>query len=182
MDPIEILMNEHRRIESVMDALEVYAAKVANNADAPTEDLALFVRFLREYADAHHHAKEEDILFVAMGEAGIPTDGGPIGVMLREHDIGRALVDRLAAVAETKDWDDAARGEVLEAASGFTGVLRGHIQKEDNILYPMARVHVEEGAFRAVAQAVAAAEDSGAARAVEMITIADDLVRRYPAR
>src|SRR5680860_1354935 len=56
------------------------------------DDVQAAIDFIREYADRSHHAKEEDLLFPAMGEAGFPPEGGPVAVMLDEHDEGRAYV------------------------------------------------------------------------------------------
>ena len=64
-------------------------------------DLDDAMDFIKTFADSCHHAKEEDLLFPAMGEAGFPSRGGPVGVMLMEHEQGRAgdlaLVERLLA-------------------------------------------------------------------------------------
>jgi len=120
-DPIELLMEEHRLIERVLDAL-----------DARTAEPARFVAFLGEFADGQHHGKEEEILFRAMIEAGVPQKAGPIAVMLHEHDLGRALMDELATATT---WTPEGR----RAALNYSALLRQHIQKEDRILYPMAK-------------------------------------------
>ena len=100
MDAIETLMSEHRTIEEVLDALEGFAEGVRRKGTTERDELRGFVTFLREFADAHHHAKEEDILFRTMVEHGFPRDGGPILVMLHEHDQGRALIAAMAAKLE----------------------------------------------------------------------------------
>jgi hemerythrin-like domain-containing protein len=139
MDAIETLMNEHRLIESVLDALVAFADEVRRKTTDDKEELGRFVAFIREFADACHHGKEEDILFAAMIEAGFPRQGGPIAVMLFEHDQGRALVRQLAALSQQEaPWSADDRQRVAEAAYGFSQLLHGHIHKEDAILYPMA--------------------------------------------
>jgi hemerythrin-like domain-containing protein len=56
--------------------------------------------FIRHFADECHHFKEEQVLFPAMEEHGIPKEGGPIGMMLIEHEEGRGYVrDMAAAIA-----------------------------------------------------------------------------------
>jgi hemerythrin-like domain-containing protein len=121
VDPIELLMEEHRLIERVLDAL-----------DARVAEPARFVAFFGEFADGQHHGKEEEILFRAMIEAGVPERAGPIAVMLHEHDLGRTLMNELAAATS---WTP----EAEHAARSYSALLRQHIQKEDRILYPMAR-------------------------------------------
>ena len=139
MDAIETLMNEHRLIERALDALVSFADEVRRKTTDDKEELGRFVTFIREFADACHHGKEEAILFAAMVEAGFPRNGGPIAVMLFEHDQGRALVRKLAALAQQESpWSADDRQRVAEAAYGFSQLLHSHIHKEDAILYPMA--------------------------------------------
>jgi hemerythrin-like domain-containing protein len=138
MDAIETLMSEHRLILRALGALEAFAEEVRLGGGDQAE-LGRFVTFLREYADGLHHAKEEEILFTAMVEAGFPRQSGPVGVMLAEHDAGRRHVAELAGLAaHTGAWGGPERDGVLRAAGAFAALLRAHIQKEDTILYPLA--------------------------------------------
>ena len=96
------------------------------------------IEFFTNFVDRCHHTKEEKHLFVKMEERGIPHDG-PIGVMLDEHDQGRRLVaamrERLsAALALSEAATEALKADLV----AYARLLRSHIDKEDNILYPMA--------------------------------------------
>jgi hemerythrin-like domain-containing protein len=155
MDAIETLMNEHRNIERAIDALVAFAAQARRGrTDDERERLGRFVEFIREYADRQHHGKEEDILFAAMVEVGFPRQGGPIAVMLHEHDTGRALVAELAGLARPgAPWSDEDRVRLADAAIGYGNLLRSHIHKEDAILYPMAEQRLPEAVARRVDEA-----------------------------
>ena len=108
-------------------------------------ELARFVSFIRGFADAYHHGKEEDILFVAMVEHGFPREVGPIPVMLREHDLGRSLVSVLDGLAQqSTTWSEQDRATLARTVREFSTLLRQHIQKEDQILYPMADTRLPE--------------------------------------
>jgi len=138
MEAIETMMSEHRLILRALAALEAFA-EVVRLGGGDQAELGRFVTFLREYADAFHHAKEEGVLFEAMVEAGFPRQSGPVGVMLLEHDAGRRHVVVLAGLAGLAGpWGEAERVRLVSAAQSFAGLLRAHIQKEDGILYPMA--------------------------------------------
>jgi hemerythrin-like domain-containing protein len=164
MDAIETLMAEHQQILGAIAALEGFAGEVLHGGGDPAE-LAQFVTFIREFADAHHHAKEEDLLFVAMVEAGFPRDSGPIGVMLHDHAVGRQHVGVLAEVARAPSpWTAADRERLHAAALGYASLLRAHIQKEDGILYPMAEARLP-AALRARVDEGAAAHDARQAAA-----------------
>jgi hemerythrin-like domain-containing protein len=74
-----------------------------------------------------------------MEAAGVPKKGGPIGVMLEEHEEGRRLTGGMRAAAEKlAAGDEAARDEVQRNALGYVDLLRQHIMKEDSVLFPMA--------------------------------------------
>jgi hemerythrin-like domain-containing protein len=182
MDAIETLMNEHRVIERVLDGLVAFAAEVGRKGTTEKEELSRFVTFIREFADACHHGKEEDILFATMVEHGFPRNGGPIAVMLREHDQGRGLVQILRErSASGAPWSDGDRHDIAEVAAAFADLLRAHIHKEDAILYPMAEQHLSPEVMGEVGEACERYEqDESRAGAHERLhALADELVRRY---
>ena len=104
------------------------------------------VDFIRNYADRFHHAKEEDVLFLELIRNGMPEKQSPIEAMLIEHDQGRAHVLAMAEAAQKAIDGEAGQGPVIaEHARGYAALLRGHIEKEDDILYPLAeRILPEE--------------------------------------
>jgi hemerythrin-like domain-containing protein len=133
------LRSEHQNILAVIACLRAAcgAARTGDGFDSDT--FRQGVDFIRNYADGWHHAKEEVHLFPALEAAGMPREGGPVGVMLHEHEIGRslvaAIVEHLDAAAE---GDDSAQAKVVDNALGYADLLEGHIQKEDGILFEMA--------------------------------------------
>ena|ERR1051326_4974126 len=141
MHPTEILSQEHRVIEQMLDALEQQIRAGAGEGPFSRRFFEEALDFFRNFADGCHHAKEENLLFPRMKERGVPENGGPIGVMLAEHDEGRAY---LRGVRENLDaagrGDSAARERVLANAAEYIDLLRRHIQKEDQILFRMARM------------------------------------------
>src|SRR5512137_1052010 len=98
MKPTEQLKEEHREIELMLKILEKACKKLESGEKVSPEHLEKIVEFIRVFVDKCHHAKEEDQLFPAMEEAGIPKQGGPIGVMLLEHDMGRESVREMSEV------------------------------------------------------------------------------------
>jgi hemerythrin-like domain-containing protein len=136
---IEVLMNEHRLIEQVLGSLETFASGVEGGLAPERPLLADYGAFFRGFADACHHAKEEDILFQRMIERGFSRESGPVAVMLHEHKVGRGHVSALRQAGDGSGPLTAVQTQlVLENAGAFIPLLRAHIQKEDRILYPMA--------------------------------------------
>ena len=137
--PITILMNEHRLIEKALGSLETCVVEIEGGLSFERAFARDYAEFLRGYADAWHHGKEEDILFRRMVERGFSTEAGPVAVMLAEHRQGRAFVSAIhGAGLGTGEVTSAEKSAFLTGARGFIPLLRGHIQKEDNILYPMS--------------------------------------------
>jgi len=149
MEATEILMEEHRVIERVLASLEVAAGRL--DAGEPVKP-AVFIKaadFIKGFADGCHHKKEEGVLFPAMQAAGVPSEGGPISVMLAEHEQGRRLTAGMRSAAERLAAGETSASEaVVMNALQYVALLRGHIAKEDNVLFPMAD-RVIEGPARA---------------------------------
>ena len=180
MECIELLVMEHRRIERVLDALGAWAIKAAAGELQAQRDTADFVRFLREFADDHHHGKEEQLLFVAMQEAGMPADAGPIAVMLHEHDEGRALVKVLAdAAGQSVPWAPDIAQRAAQAGQMFGALLRAHIHKEDCVLYPIAEQLLDDDALDQLDADADAHEEQHAARRAELELLGERLAQAY---
>ncbi|HEX9093595.1 MAG TPA: hemerythrin domain-containing protein [Coriobacteriia bacterium] len=130
------LRSEHGgvgRMLRIMDAMARRAGAGGRVADA---DLTRSLEFLRVFVDSCHHGKEEDLLFPAMRAAGL-TDVEPvIQQLLAEHELGRAAVRRIAALAEsTADGEGA---ELAEALVAYTAPLRAHIPLEERSCFDRA--------------------------------------------
>jgi hemerythrin-like domain-containing protein len=139
MQATEILMQEHRVIEQVLDSLQAATLAVENGSSVRPAFFIDAADFIRGFADGCHHHKEEGVLFRMMESHGLPTQGGPVGMMLHEHELGRKYTRGMRVAAEKwEQGDESARAEVVANASAYVALLRQHIQKEDHILFPMA--------------------------------------------
>jgi hemerythrin-like domain-containing protein len=137
--PIDTLMEEHRVIERVLEALEAYTGRIERGEEVDRARVAEFAAFLRDFADTCHHGKEEEILFKRLVELGFPREHGPVGMMLFEHGLGREHVAAIAAVGQgSGPVTGEERQSLLAHAREYVPLLRQHILKEDRVLYPMA--------------------------------------------
>lgn len=152
-DPIHMLMEEHRIIEKVLHAMGIVAARLKAAHDVPPALLEDAIEFVRNFADRCHHGKEEGHLFPALEAEGLPSEGGPVGMMLAEHDSGRAYVRGLVeAVNRYKAGDKEARSAMLVNMEGYVELLKQHIWKEDNVLFRMASQVLSEQRQRQLAK------------------------------
>lgn len=145
MKSTEMLKKEHKAIKLMLKILGNVCNKLDNREKVNVEHLEKIVNFIKIFADKCHHGKEENLLFVAMEEAGIPKEGGPIGVMLEEHEIGRGYVREMGeAINKYKSGDKNSSREIVKNAREYIELLTQHIDKEDNILYTMADMHLTD--------------------------------------
>jgi len=99
------------------------------------------IDFIKNYADKHHHGKEELKLFNKMvqhlGPAAqkLVTNG-----MLVEHDMGRFYIQQLQeAVKDYQNGNTEAVLDIIANSISYTHLLDRHIQKENDIVYPFAQ-------------------------------------------
>jgi hemerythrin-like domain-containing protein len=146
--PIARLLDDHRVILRALDLLETAASRSPDDAP-PAAWWDALIAWLRAFADANHHGKEERCLFPALARAGWPSNSGPVAVMLEEHDDGRGLLRAMESA------DGAAR---TRAARDYVWLLREHIDKENAVLFPLADTALDESARERLDGELAAVE------------------------
>jgi len=146
MDAIELMMEEHKYILRMLKVVRKVCFKVFKGADINYEDFNLIIDFIKNYADGHHHNKEEIMLFNRMVE-----NLGALGEktikygMLVEHDMGRLYVQNLIeALKKVKSGDEEAKLDVIANAVSYTELLQRHIDKEDNVIYKFAKRELKD--------------------------------------
>jgi hemerythrin-like domain-containing protein len=137
MLPTDDLMNEHRVIQRMLGILTQASKRLENGQDVDSEFYVDAVDFLKNFADKCHHTKEEKLLFEKMMERGVSGEVGPIAVMMREHQDGRAHVKSLDKLSKG-NMSKATREGLIKSSRAYVDLLSKHIQKEDNVLYPLA--------------------------------------------
>ena len=94
-----------------------------------------------------HHAREEQVLFPLLRDRGLE---GPPAVMEKEHEGLRALKHRLHdhaqdALNAADPSENSSRWRTVQRdGAQLVDLLRQHIDKENNILYPMALQAIPE--------------------------------------
>jgi hemerythrin-like domain-containing protein len=135
--PTQVLRDEHQWILAVAEALEGFLGAPPDAMDFDAVEKC--VTFIRLFADACHHGKEEDLLFPVLEERGMARDSGPIAVMLHEHRLGREAAAAMRnALPGAREGDESDRLRLVHAGRGYIDLIRGHIGKEDHVLFNMA--------------------------------------------
>lgn len=139
MKPTQELMAEHNAVLVALQLLEKVEAALAAKIEQSPEHLGQLLDFLKGFVDRCHHGKEEDVLFPELERRGVKREGGPIGVMLMEHDVGRGHVRALSdGLDRLRRGEADAVAAIRESARAYRDLLRAHIHKENNVLFPMA--------------------------------------------
>jgi hemerythrin-like domain-containing protein len=139
MKATQVLSEEHRVILRVIAALETAANRLESGQPVPPGFFQEAADFIVGFADGCHHRKEEGVLFKALTDNGVPMQGGPVGVMLYEHEQGRAFTRKMREAAQNMEAGEAAAASaVIANARSYAALLRQHISNEDNVLFPMA--------------------------------------------
>jgi hemerythrin-like domain-containing protein len=182
MKPTEILKSEHRVIEQMLDCLEVIADQACINGALDEQAAGDAIDFFRHFADECHHGKEEAHLFPMLEERGFHPENGPTGVMRTEHNVGRMHLRQMEAnVPGAAAGDADALSRFAEEVWAFVKLLREHIQKEDQRLFPMADRALTATDQRALLERFEKVEhhDLGAGTHERYIALADSLAEKF---
>ena len=132
MKSTDFLIQEHKIILRALNVLDAMSASIEKTETCELADVDKILDFLRWFADAHHQAKEETILFPALKLAAA-SQGRPVDHMVLEHSQERSLVEEME-----KDLRLANLTEFVTCANVLSSTLRNHIYKEDRILFETA--------------------------------------------
>jgi hemerythrin-like domain-containing protein len=133
MKATDVLTDEHRIIEQVLNCLEEVADRYDAGEEFDRTSALEALDFFLTFADRCHHGKEERHLFPLLEARGLRRDDGPTGVMLHEHEEGRRLTAAMLGAVER-----GAPREFVRHTRAYLKLLREHIRKEDQCLFPMA--------------------------------------------
>ena len=154
MNPIEELKAEHEGIKIALDILRRIAAGIDEpGSEVDLQDVSQLIDFYKIFVDTCHHGKEEELLFPALEEIGVSRNGGPIGVMLSEHDIGRMHVRGLEKMLREKSKGNGGFAkDFREKSEEYIQLLLSHIEKENLVLFRIADQNLSSGKKQEIAK------------------------------
>ncbi len=160
-DPIVQLVEDHRRFLARLREFQPQVREIARRG-APDSGAVAAVRsfadFLARDVDRLHGRKEEQGLFPTL-ESLLPAEGGPVGLLIQEHEELRGQQRAIGRAADRLESDPHA-AEVVQSLSVSEGEVRhlltDHISKEDTMLFPMAREILTERQLAEIAEVFAA--------------------------
>ncbi|AGB41169.1 hypothetical protein Halha_1222 [Halobacteroides halobius DSM 5150] len=154
MNVIELLRDEHDNIKRVLVVMRKLCIKILKQDQVEFDAFSDAIDFVRNYADKHHHGKEEDILFAMISDhLDDDIEKDPVEAMLSEHDLGRYFIGNLeSALDSVKEGKENAKVDIIANAIAYADLLAGHIYKEDNIIYSYAEEELSQDSLQKVHQ------------------------------
>ncbi len=137
MDGIQLMIEEHKTIKRMLEVIRSFCLRILDGKEVDGEDVFKMIDFVRNYADKHHHGKEEDLLFKFMTEElGSTAEKLVRNGMLVEHDLGRLYMRELEEATEKMiKGDEEAKVDVIGHGMSYYHLLQRHIDKEDGMVY-----------------------------------------------
>ena len=141
MNSLDLMVFEHANIKRMLKLVRMFCYKLYNREDVDFNDIDKMMDFIKNYADKHHHGKEELKLFNRMVEhLGVAAQKLVNNGILVEHDMGRFYMQELKiALDDYKNGNDEAVLDVIANAISYTHLLDRHIQKENDLVYPFEK-------------------------------------------
>lgn len=183
MNSIELMIDEHKYIKRMLKVVRKACFGVLKGEEINYEDFNLMIDFIRNYADKHHHGKEEKFLFKEMqnhlGSIGnnLITHG-----MLVEHDLGRLFIgDLVEALERVKNGDEESKLDVIANAIGYTHLLTRHIAKEDEVVYTFGGNKLSEEIINDINQKTVDYEKAAESNGIQSkyINLVESLENKY---
>jgi hemerythrin-like domain-containing protein len=166
----------------MLEVTEEVSKLLEKGGSIDTRTLSSLLEFFRVFADQCHHGKEEEILFPALEGKGMPRHGGPVGVMLEEHERGRDLIREMGEATDSfRERDTGSGRRWAKAASGYISLLREHISKENNILFVIAEKMLNDSEQANLAAAFDRLEEEkiGSGTHERLHTVMDELSAQF---
>ncbi len=159
---IELLVEEHKNIYALTEYLNRTCCAILEGAAVDVKEFRECIDFVRNYADKHHHGKEEQILFQFMLEKNDPAAEKLVrNGMLVEHDLARYHVGELdkALTRYEKNPTSEVKLDILTHAASYADLLQRHINKENDVCYTYAERLLSEESKTLVDQQTRAFEE-----------------------
>lgn len=96
MNPVTILIEEHKTIQKMVEILKLLADDPALIVKLGPGYFDKIIDFFKTYADRCHHGKEENILFRKLDKKNLRLeDKNLLSELLEEHQIARGVLEEL---------------------------------------------------------------------------------------
>jgi len=152
MKPIVPLKTEHGFIDQMIKLARDETLRIATKDEFNPAFIDMLVDFLRTYADATHHGKEEDILFRDLKDKDLlAEDRRLMDELVQEHIEAREMVGEVVDAKElVLEGDREAIETLVRKLAGLIELYPEHISKEDDVFFPASMAYFTASEQRAM--------------------------------
>lgn len=152
MNTLQLMIDEHKNIKRMLKVMRKASFNILKGDAIDFGDFYEMIDFVRNYADRHHHGKEENMLFNRMlDELGAVAEKLIRHGMFVEHDLGRLYMKDLeVALNKVREGDEEAKIDIIANAVSYTNLLNRHIDKEDSVVYTFAEKNLSAESLAAI--------------------------------
>ena len=184
MYSIELMVKEHENILKLIEIVKNACCQILDGGEVNTDDFEKMILFARNYADKHHHGKEELILFSKMTEhLGAIAEKLVNFGMLVEHDLGRLHMSELETSLNNYKEDPKTiyKLGIIAGATGYANLLTRHIDKENNAVFTYAERNLPSEVLESVDNLVRDFEKEAEEKKVHetYLGILEELSKKY---
>jgi len=157
---IEELKRDHALIKRTLAVIDGMLGDGQRPDRLQPEALRQAIDFVRGFAERCHQAKEERALFPLLAAKNETIARGPVHMLEAEHEAGHVLISELeAALPGLEAGETRAQKQATRALLLFSRMLRRHIAKEDDILFPLAAALISEAEAAHLAREIEAVQE-----------------------
>ena len=136
------LRRDHDLIEKVIKSMETTIQLLNDGKKIPEFILSPVIDFSKNFTDVCHHSKEENSLFPALEQAGMPRNMGPIAMMLMDHERSREIAKYMEESA--KEYMESGNStNLVNHMQQYVEHITEHLWKENNRLFMMAEARLQ---------------------------------------
>ena len=136
------LRRDHELIEKVIKSMEATVQLLSDGKQIPESILLPVIDFTKNFTDVCHHTKEEKSLFPALEQAGLPSNMGPIAMMLMDHQRSREIGTAMEESAK-KYLSSGESTKLISDMRLYVEHITEHLWKENNKLFMMAEARLQ---------------------------------------
>jgi hemerythrin-like domain-containing protein len=147
--PPEDLMREHGVLDRLLLIYESAIRKLSDGQDFDPSLLHDAAGIMRDFIHDYHEKSEEEQVFPRFKQRGQLVD--LVDTLLRQHQAGRRVTERILALAPTSRLDAGGRTQIVGSLQAFATMYRPHAAREDTVLFPKLKNVVSPNEYDAMA-------------------------------
>lgn len=137
--PLLHLVAEHETLRAVLERMGAEIQRMQCSFELRLDFWMRVLEWLELSADRDHHAREEQVLFPLLQEAGLGKEHGLLRVVANGHEAARAIRGRMVQAVASNDVR-----ALAVAARAYHDALVQHVEEEERVLFPLAMELLDE--------------------------------------